>query len=577
MENQAEVFAKKVEKALEPVKKLFKDISIGDWFAVGQDVTNIVVGITDFFTRAIANVDWEQIGENIGLFIKGIDFTKILSSVGQLIWEAINAAIDLWKGMFDVAPIETTFLTILALPGIVGFGSKIIELIINPFKNVINLLSPLITAISTPINEMFALWTGGAGTLGESFMAVFGTGGVISIALAGLAIGLKLVYDKNEEVRESFENAVSVIGENLKPLLEVFTDEILPDLQSGWDGLLQIFKPLGEFLETVFVSIWQDMINPALTYLGETVLPILTETLSNLWNNVFVPLGEFISSVFTPIVELLSAGLTVLWENVVVPLANAVGNILGKSFEGLADIFNKTVIPIANEIISVFQFLWKNVLEPIVSFLVETMGPQFKTVFKSIGGIIDGLSKTFGGLIDFIVGVFTLDWEKAWEGVKDIFKGIFNGLISIVEGVINLIVVNGLNNFLMGFNGIANSIGDVIGVDISIPQISPIYIPRFETGGFPEDGFFFANHNELVGQFSNGKTAVANNEQIVSGIKQGVREAVADILAPYLADIAQNTRETADKEFATYIGDREIARANARGKRSIGYTLITEG
>lgn len=49
--------------------------------------------------------------------------------------------------------------------------------------------------------------------------------------------------------------------------------------------------------------------------------------------------------------------------------------------------------------------------------------------------------------------------------------------------------------------------------------------PKYATGGFPEDGFFFANHNELVGQFSNGRTAVANNEQIVEGISEGVESA----------------------------------------------------
>ena len=51
-------------------------------------------------------------------------------------------------------------------------------------------------------------------------------------------------------------------------------------------------------------------------------------------------------------------------------------------------------------------------------------------------------------------------------------------------------------------------------------------IAGFKTGGFPEDGLFFANHNELVGQFSNGKTAVANNEQITQGIAQAVAPAV---------------------------------------------------
>lgn len=51
--------------------------------------------------------------------------------------------------------------------------------------------------------------------------------------------------------------------------------------------------------------------------------------------------------------------------------------------------------------------------------------------------------------------------------------------------------------------------------------------PMFQNGGFPEDGLFMANHNEMIGQF-NGKNAVVNNEQIVQGIAQGVYEAVVE-------------------------------------------------
>ena len=50
----------------------------------------------------------------------------------------------------------------------------------------------------------------------------------------------------------------------------------------------------------------------------------------------------------------------------------------------------------------------------------------------------------------------------------------------------------------------------------------------YANGGFPEDGMFFANHNELVGKFANGQTAVANNEQIVSGIENGVYGAMSE-------------------------------------------------
>ena len=45
------------------------------------------------------------------------------------------------------------------------------------------------------------------------------------------------------------------------------------------------------------------------------------------------------------------------------------------------------------------------------------------------------------------------------------------------------------------------------------------------------------NHNELVGKFSNGKTAVANNEQIVQGIQSGVTSAIANAIVPYLVQI----------------------------------------
>lgn len=72
--------------------------------------------------------------------------------------------------------------------------------------------------------------------------------------------------------------------------------------------------------------------------------------------------------------------------------------------------------------------------------------------------------------------------------------------------------------------------------------------PAYAAGGFPEDGLFLANSTELVGGFGS-KTAVANNEQIVKGIADGVKKAVAESLAPYLKDIADNTEKSANKDL----------------------------
>ena len=162
------------------------------------------------------------------------------------------------------------------------------------------------------------------------------------------------------------------------------------------------------------------------------------------------------------------------------------------------------------------------------------------------------ISETFETLGDNV----KTSWSNMISGIKQIWNNFANWLNSKLTWTIDPIEIMGKRIF----DGATINLGK---------------IPTFEVGGFPEDGLFMANHNELVGQFSNGKTAVANNEQIVSGISIGVRQAVRDELAPYLRDIADYTNQTAQKDFSVNICDRDIARANQRGQRAMGLTLRT--
>ena len=58
---------------------------------------------------------------------------------------------------------------------------------------------------------------------------------------------------------------------------------------------------------------------------------------------------------------------------------------------------------------------------------------------------------------------------------------------------------------------------EVLNLPTKLPKIQ---VSWYAQGGFPEDGLFMANHGELVGKFANGRTAVANNEQITTGIEE---------------------------------------------------------
>lgn len=70
-------------------------------------------------------------------------------------------------------------------------------------------------------------------------------------------------------------------------------------------------------------------------------------------------------------------------------------------------------------------------------------------------------------------------------------------------------------------------------------------VQTYSTGGFPEDGLFMANHGELVGKFNNGKTAVANNEQITTAFAQ----AITNTLAPAIyAAVSQAVSENQSQQ-----------------------------
>ena len=176
---------------------------------------------------------------------------------------------------------------------------------------------------------------------------------------------------------------------------------------------------------------------------------------------------------------------------------------------------------------------------------------------------------------NFVVSIF----KGIWTGIKSVINMILGGIETMVNGV-----VNGVNSIATAIKNLTtiNWTNPITGTTyqsngIQLPTLQNVTLPRLATGGMVEAGqLFIANEAgpEMVGTMG-GNTTVANNEQIISGIQQGVEIAVSQILAPYLSDIAQNTRETADKDFSVNIGDRDIARANIRGTRSLGRSIIT--
>lgn len=171
-------------------------------------------------------------------------------------------------------------------------------------------------------------------------------------------------------------------------------------------------------------------------------------------------------------------------------------------------------------------------------------------------------------------------WSEMLNSIPDSFKSAFkaaaNGAISFLNGVIEG-VENLVNQALSGLKKLTDQISKIPGVNLSfeVSSISLPRIPEFEVGGFPEDGLFFANHSELVGKFSNGRTAVANNEMIVAGIEEAAYRGFARANA-------ENTREVALLEElilavregkSITIDGRELVAAYDERKSRNGYSF----
>lgn len=112
------------------IKEIFNDFKVGDFFAAGQDISQLVTGIYNFVSEAIDEVEWEKLGKEIGNFLAGIEWLEIIKGALKLkvnIWKAIA---EVWLGAFETAPFETAFITAIAAMKFLGLGNVLSNAII---------------------------------------------------------------------------------------------------------------------------------------------------------------------------------------------------------------------------------------------------------------------------------------------------------------------------------------------------------------------------------------------------------------------------------------------------------------
>lgn len=197
--------------------------------------------------------------------------------------------------------------------------------------------------------------------------------------------------DNKDILKSAIEGSLGVI--------ETVTSGVLTVVQNLSDAVSRLYdehvKPFFDSIADGLSSILETLITGYNTY----ILPVLQGLAEQIKGLLEGPLGDAILKIEAFLGKLIDS-LKLLWESVLVPLINWI---------------------IAN-------------LLPVVAKIIDVVGTTAIKVIKSLIKIIGDVADTLSGIIDFLVGVFTGDWELAWQGIKEIADGAWSLIKDIVTG-----------------------------------------------------------------------------------------------------------------------------------------------
>ncbi len=519
-------------------------------------------GIGDISSGIGQNVDYGNLAEGETI----ID--RLGSSIEPVIKKLKELAGLFKKGFFE---------------GLGGYKPRLEEL----KSDILSIGRTLIDIFTDP--EVLASADGFANQLAYSLGQVVGSIASIGITIAqNLVGGIEKYLTQNTERIKQYIISMFDIGTEISAIIgnfsvafaDIFSVFGSDTAQQITGNLIGIFAEVGMMISENAAKLGRDILNmitqpiidnkdkikDAIAGILEAIEPftsgILTavqtvrDAVSDIYNNHLKPLFDSIANGLSETIGKLLDG----YNEYIVPVLQGLGERFKELMEGP---FRETVDKVAafiGKLIDAVKLLWENVLVPFFSWIADniypTLAPIIKfigntclAVFKSIIKIIGGIADALGGVIDFIVGVFTGDWKKAWEGIKGIFSGIWDSVKGIFGGiweVLKSLVENGIsfirNLISNAWNGIKSVFGGAAGwfkdrFFDAVEGVKSVFsgIGEFFSGVW--DGITSAFGN-IAGwfkdKFSAAWQAVKNvfsaGGKIFSGIKDGILDGLKAVI-----------------------------------------------
>lgn len=229
---------------------------------------------------------------------------------------------------------------------------------------------------------------------------------------------------------DAFMGISELVSKAIDDIITLITQPFIDnkeDIKEAVDGSLGV---IADVLETV-----------------KQAVDDLVDTLNEAYDEYIHP---FIEDLTEDVSEMLAQFLD-WYNNKALPIIQGIADEVKKAYEQYIKPTIEKLKPLIGKVVDLVRLVWENWLKPLMQWIQEKIYPivlwvltavknSVSTAFKFIGEQIGYIMDVIGGIIDFIVGVFTGDWKRAWYGVAEIFVGIFNSIISAAEWAVNTIV-----------------------------------------------------------------------------------------------------------------------------------------
>lgn len=446
--------------------------------------------------------------------------TQALSKVRDWVKNVVMANSDARE---SIAQLKGALLT-LAQP--------LVSVIVPAFT----LLVKVITAVVSQITRLVALISGksvkatanSAKALNKETSALKGTGNAAKKAASQLA-----AFDEINQISTDTANDAGG-GASADAITPDFSymDDISDRLKKIADAVMLIAAGLA--LWKIGSSLPGDL-GKILTKLGGILIAVgglilLWESLSDAWNNG-VNWKNLLGSLAGA--AALAGGLAIAFGKVGagIGLVVAGAGMIITAFKDICDNganLQNTLMLIAGIVATGLGFFF--LTGSVIPLVIAGIATVVTTVLALTGNLTEFArnlkDNILGGIIQFIKGAFTGDWNSAWDGVKKVFKGIWNSIVIIAESAVNAII-KGLNWLISKINTIKFTVpswvpgvgGKSIGGHLS--SLSEVHLPRLATGAvIPPNKEFLA----VLGDQKSGTNIETPLATMVEAFKQAMEE-----------------------------------------------------